>query len=233
MLWFNDVFSDEVIAGFSDRSMDFSLSSTERPLTQAQYDYLKQHIFFDLFQFCHLSQVHGNTIWPVDKRLSRPEDSIREADGIMTRLKKQMIAIRTADCLPVFIYDQHREGIALVHAGWKGAKGAIVQEAVKAIRQQWQSDSKDLKIVLGPGIRPCCYEVGSEFQSIFSQGIEFRSGKYYLDLPMIVRMQFLQVGVRPEQIYNCDLCSCCCPEFFSYRRESGQAGRMIAIMMLR
>ena len=101
------------------------------------------------------------------------------------------------------------------------------------MNEQWQTDPKDIKIAFGPAIRSCCYEVGSEFQEFFPEDCISRDNRHYLDLPQMTHDQLLSAGVDKTNICDCGICTCCDSNYFSFRREGNDAGRMISLIMLK
>lgn len=147
------------------------------------------------------------------------------------------VAIRTADCLPVVIVDSRTRAVAAVHAGWRGVVSAIVPKATDAMRREFGSRTEDLEIAIGPGIGPCCFEVGPEvavhFQAFFPERSDL-AGRAKVDLPETITRQLRRNGVTLSQISSSGLCTYCNPDLFeSYRRDRDQAGRMIAAVGIR
>ncbi len=233
MLSFNRFFPASVVTCASDRAVDFSFTDKEGSLSARQRVSLQEQLGFDLPVVFNIRQVHGNEII-----IASPEDvshgtGLPEADGILTDTAYLPIVVRTADCLPVFLYDPERHGIGLLHAGWKGTWMGIVPRAVSMMRQQWGTDIRKVKAALGPSIRPCCYEVGEEFKKYFPNRVLEREGCHYFDLPAENKNQLLRAGVLEENISDASACTYCDERYFSYRREGPKAGRMISLMMLR
>ncbi len=96
----------------------------------------------------------------------------RKADGQMTGEPGLLLAIQTADCIPVLVADRKRRAVAAFHAGWRGTVNRIVQCGIGCMRLAFGSRPEDLVAAIGPGIGACCYAVGeevlSEFESQFS-----------------------------------------------------------------
>jgi YfiH family protein len=225
---FNDFFPPHVIAFTGDRSMDFTFPPGRKVFNQEQKDYLSSSLKVDLPEPVCIRQVHGNHILLVDHDM---ENGFPEADGLLTKEAQRPLAIRTADCLPVFLYDTKQEGIGLVHAGWRGAQKNIIQCALTLMLRQWHTEPQNILVILGPAIRPCCYEVGVEFRRYFPQEARVRDGKHYLDLPQVIRRQLTAWGVPERNVRDCGVCTCCDKSYFSYRREGKRAGRMISLIM--
>ncbi|MCR4337706.1 MAG: polyphenol oxidase family protein, partial [Candidatus Omnitrophica bacterium] len=106
-------------------------------------------------------------------------------------------------------------------------------KAMEAMIREYGTDAADVKVVFGPAIRSCCYEVGKEFVEYFPEALDRREQKLYLDLAKVNRAQLLGVGVLPQHIVDDGQCTCCDLRFFSYRREGEKAGRHLSLMMLK
>jgi len=231
MLDLTAFFQGEVLAGVSDRGIDFQFPDDDRGFTGDQQDYLAG-ILPDNPVFT-VRQVHGDrAVVAVKKDLERGV-SLPEADGIIGREADLPVAVRTADCLPVFLYDPVRRAIGLVHAGWRGTRAGIVGKTLAKMTQEWGTRPEDVLAAFGPAIGSCCYEVGSEFHEHFPEDIIEREGRIFLDLPGANRRQLTAVGLRPDNIRECGICTCCRDEWFSYRREGTAAGRHLSWMMLK
>lgn len=160
----------------------------------------------------------------------RPEWEDREGDALVTITPGQFVAIRTADCLPILIADERLHAVAAVHAGWRGTVAGVAVAAVREMESRFGSRPEDLHVAIGPGIGACCYEVGpevaAEFRAIFSE--EELSGRK-IDLAEANRRQLVAAGVTRDRIRSGAQCTFCTPqEFYSYRREKEQAGRMLS-----
>lgn len=181
-------------------------------------------------------QVHGDSIRIVEHRdrgkgAYERFTAIQETDALMTNQPHLPIAILTADCLPVFMADTNKKAACLVHAGWKGVHKKIVVKALRQMVETFQTALSDLMVVLGPALRPCCYEVGREFAEFFPEAIVLRGDRLYFDIAAAVVGQLLKCGVKDDQVYDTHLCtSCLNQEFFSYRREGEDAGRSMSVL---
>lgn len=231
---FRDFFPSHVAAFASDRTFDFHLPSNPPFVNQTQTEFLGRQLGLELPEIFNIRQVHGNRVLIAGQDSTREKNhSLPEADGLMTDAIGVPLAIRTADCLCVFLYDAGHDAIGLLHAGWRGTQKRIITEALNLMKAIWGTDPASVKAALGPAIRSCCYEVGEEFRQYFPVETVFRQDRYYLDLPLAGRKQLLAGGVRNENIFDCEICTCCNKEYFSYRRDGEKAGRMIALMMLK
>jgi hypothetical protein len=160
--------------------------------------------------------------------------AIPDTDGLVTDLKGLPLAIFTADCLSVFLYDPQRPAIGLIHAGWRSSKENIISGAIKLMRDKFNTDPQRLFAGFSPRIKGCCYEVSAEFKNYFPFGLVERAGRLYLDLAAVNKNELNRAGVREENIFDADYCTCCAnADFFSFRKEGATAGRMLSVMMLK
>ncbi len=228
MKFFND---PSVTAFISDRTVDFTPTDFDAPLNEAQQACLRAQTGRGIQQVFWRRQVHADGIvWakgePADCRQSP------DADAFVTNQIGLPIAIRTADCVPVFIFDPTKKAAGLVHAGWKGTSHRIVEKTVEKMESLFDCWPQDLKIALGPAIRSCCYQVGPEFKDQFPDEITEREEKFFLDLCLANQHQLIEVGVPRENIFDSGICTCCRKDYFSFRRDGEKAGRMISLMEL-
>jgi len=220
-----------IIALMSDASIDFTPSDFDSPLTEPQRAYLKKYSGVDIPQVFWRKQIHGNDILEVSGGV-RTAQACPDADAYITHEKNLPIAIRTADCVPIFIFDSEHQAIGLAHAGWRGTYKAIGVKTVQSMVTKYDSQISSLKVVLGPSIRECCYQVGEEFRDYFPSHVKDRGGYLYVDIVNSNRDQLIKIGLRQENILDSGICTCCNKDYFSFRRDGKKAGRMISLMML-
>jgi hypothetical protein len=226
---FSDFFPPEVLAFCADRSVDFMPDPMSGRLNQPQIDFLVDHLGPFVSYVVTIRQVHGNRIVVADRHTSPG----LEADGVISRQKGIPLTVRTADCLPVFLFDRDSHAIGLVHAGWKGTREGVVIRAVEKMKEEFGTEPVNLKAAFGPAIGSCCYEVGKEFRDYFPEEVTEKEGKFFLDMPLINKRQLLASGVPGDHILVSNSCTACDLNYFSYRREGEKAGRMISVMMLK
>ena len=144
-----------------------------------------------------------------------------EGDALLENAPGAVVAVKTADCIPVLLADAQNRAVAAVHAGWRGTAAGIAPKAVAAMRARFGSDPNGLYAAIGPGIGVCCYEVGPEVAAQFGA-----QGRQHLDLSGILRQQLAEIGIPERQIYVSSLCTMCRPEeLHSFRRDKEAAGR--------
>ncbi|OGX16291.1 MAG: hypothetical protein A2166_04005 [Omnitrophica WOR_2 bacterium RBG_13_41_10] len=186
-----------------------------------------------------VQQIHGNqTRYATGKDKARGaltyESAIADTDALVTDRKNLPLAVFTADCLPIFLYDPQTPAIGLVHAGWRSTQENIVTVAIQLMQEEFNTRVKDLCVGFAPAIRECCYEVEEDFKKFFLIGISERNSRYYLDLIRINKKQILDLGLKENNIFDSGICTVCNnKDYFSYRKENEASGRMMSVMMLR
>lgn len=186
-------------------------------------------------------QVHGDDILMVD---GTDADTARRltGDGLVTDRPEVAVGIRTADCVPLLMFDPRRRVIGAIHAGWKGAVLDIAGKAVGVFADRFLSNPGDINAVVGPSVGRCCYDVGPEViramsgrpwsDGLFDSGRP--DGRSMFDLGRAVTCQLVDSGLDPKNIVTIPLCTSCRDDlFYSHRAEGGRAGRQISAIMLR
>ena len=110
-----------------------------------------------------LRQVHSDTI----RFVEAPSKSQLVADGLITSTPGLLLAIQTADCLPIILVDSKNRAAGVFHAGWRGTLKRIVEKGVGEMRRHFGTQPRDLKAAIGPSVHGCCYQVGNEVREQF------------------------------------------------------------------
>ncbi len=180
---------------------------------------------FSLRDAVSLNQEHGTDIHAIGNG-----DRPLKGDGIL--LYKRGIAgvINTADCLCVILVDPGFPMVSIVHAGWRGTLRKITSRAVGMMTERGAATQR-MVALMGPSIRGCCYEVGSEVGDAFLEagfpGDVFTSvnGSLHLDLAAANTHLVLDAGIG--SIFDTELCTYCSgDDFVSYRRGARNARQM-------
>lgn len=162
------------------------------------------------------------------------DTAVADTDALITDKRNLPLAIFTADCPSIFLYDPITPAIGLVHAGWQGTHRRITPKTVQLMQKKFSTHPQNLYVGFGPAIRGCCYEVGREFRSLFACGLMERDNHFYLDLVQLNKIQLLKLGVKDTNISDSGICtSCKNKEFFSYRKMGNGCGRIMSVIMLR
>jgi YfiH family protein len=173
-------------------------------------------------------QVHGARVLEADGRgVVTPGTVFEQGDGIWTEAPGRALGLLTADCYPVVLARRNEQPrLVVLHVGWRGLVGGILEEGVRAVEGT-------ARAVVGPGIGPCCYEVGDEVAEPFRArfGDEVLHGRN-LDLAEAVERGLREAGV--EDVERTGHCTSCEPDlFFSHRRDRGRTGRQGVIAYIR
>lgn len=121
-----------------------------------------------------LKQVHGDAIHIVENPPRQP----LVGDGLITRVPGLLLAVQTADCLPILLVDPKHRAVGIFHAGWRGTLARIVEKGVAAMRLHFGSDPRQLLAAIGPGIHSCCYAVGGEVCDRFASQFRYAEGLF-------------------------------------------------------
>jgi YfiH family protein len=206
-----------------------------------------------------LKQIHSDVIHLFE---GSPNDPC-SGDASITNRPGLLLAIQTADCVPILLVDPQKRAIAAIHAGWRGTLVRIAAKTIGKMQMHFATNPRDLLAAIGPSIGPCCYEVGTEVATQFLSQFpdapdyfdEFRTGDepnpiqwlnmmppghqpppkgVLLDLRKANRSQLLIAGLRPQNIHTIDLCTACRPDLlFSYRKQGPASGRLMSVIALR
>jgi YfiH family protein len=182
---------------------------------------------FQLEELALPRQVHSdNVLWMHEA--GRPEAT----DAVITDQPGLPVCVKTADCIPVLLYDTRQRIVAAVHAGWRGTVSRIVQ---KTVRQMHPLDPKDLHAIIGPGISLQQFEVGDEvYDAFFAAGFPMEriarrfpssngEGAWHIDLWDANRFLLQELGV--DDIFVEGTCTRTSEDFYSARRETINTGR--------
>ena len=148
-----------------------------------------------------------------------------EADGLITDQSGFVLAVRTADCVPILIADPAHHAVAAVHAGWRGTVSGIVTKALAEMSGRFGTRTEEVAVAIGPAIRGCCYEVGVQVAVQFGRSAE----KHHIDLVEENLEQLVGAGVSRNRVAVMAHCTQCEPALFhSFRRDREQSGRMVS-----
>ena len=206
-----------------------------------------------------LRQIHSDVVCEVERALAEP----CKGDASVTNQPGLLLAIQTADCVPILLVDPTKRAVAAIHAGWRGTLARIAQKTIGQMQMRFGSKPADLVAALGSAIGGCCYEVGAElvisFTSQFAEAANWfdepRTGEepnplqwlnmmppghqpppknVRLDLRKANRAQLLDAGLRAGNIYVSELCTACRTDLlFSYRKEGPDSGRLMSAIGIR
>lgn len=165
-------------------------------------------------------QVHGTHSLVIDETFMalNPLEQMLALDGVdavCTHLPEVCVCVKTADCIPVLLWDEKHRVVSAVHAGWKGTLKRIVEENVSLLCEHYGTQPRHLHAIIGPGIGSESFEVGDEVYALFADAHfpmdllaqrypsmhQPEGEKWHIDLWECNRLQLTGMGVPPEQIY--------------------------------
>lgn len=183
----------------------------------------------DLNNLTAAGLVHGNNCEIADKYFagrgaSSLDDAIPGTDALVTTEPGLILAVTTADCLPVFLWSDDYKVVGIAHAGWKGLAGGVVKNLVKQARYLNNIALNRFFIKIGAAIGPCCYVVDAERLKKFTGypmcEIHWRQGKMaHLNLSAVASIQAHRQGIPEENIEITEECTCCGNNYPSFRRD--------------
>jgi YfiH family protein len=181
-----------------------------------------------------LRQIHSDLV----RNARGLADRSMEGDSLISNEPGKVIGVRTADCVPILLVDAETRSVAAIHAGWRGTAANIVVRTVEHMANAFQTNPLHIFAAIGPAIGGCCYEVGldvaAQFKRTFPELATDGQKRLMLDLPEANRRLLLSAGVPRTQVYPSKLCTFCnSDDFFSYRREQANPGRMISFISIR
>lgn len=180
-------------------------------------------------QVASSGQVHGK-----DVLIASEPQRAQCYDAVITNTKGLFVAVTIADCTPVLIYDTQTHATAAIHAGWRGTVQQIVTETLQNMKTEFGTQAKNCVAYIGTCISENSFEVNADvadqFDHAFKRFDETRN-KYFIDLKKANKQQLLNAGVPADKIEVSVHCTVLNNDrYFSYRKEKGQTGRMLAVI---
>lgn len=190
-------------------------------------------------------QTHGTETLVVDEEFLRLNSVERTGrligvDALCTNLPNVIVTVKTADCIPVFIYDDKKHVVSAVHAGWRGTQQRIVEANIRALIGHYGCSPSDIRAIIGPGISLDSFEVGDEVYNAFCEAqfpmnqiarrypsFKGAGEKWHIDLWEANRLQLLHMGVPEERIHISNICTVKSSDrFYSARAHGSRTGRI-------
>lgn len=197
---------------------------------------------FPQYRFIALKQTHS------DRTIASPfTGEAPDADAHFTREPRAALCIRTADCIPVLLFEPHSRTIAAVHAGWRGIENEIILKTCARLKSEGMTLT-DAYAWIGPHIGPESFEVGQDVATQLEQRFQNVSGfsdrstsllphskpeKARVDLLSIARAQLLSVGLSQARVRELCIDTVTSNEHESFRRDRDKSGRQISFIVLK
>jgi len=208
---------------FASMNLSYWVGDDERAV-DANWERIRREVP-DLKVVASLNQVHGNVVHAatLDTVALRPA-----GDGLVTAEPGVILAVYTADCVPILMVDSQRKIAGALHAGWRGVLADMVGAGVRAMIKMG-AEAAAIAAAMGPSIGQCCFEVDAELGDRFGREISGarkhtragRPGKAFVDLRAVVRDQLEGAGVGAVHIASVGPCTRCASDRFFSRRAAG------------
>ena len=209
---------------------------------QKNYEILGNAVGFRPDDLVFTHQIHSDIVRRVGyadrgEGLARPVS--RDCDSLITNEPGVALAVFSADCTPILLYDPVGGAVGAVHAGWRGTAAGICEKALEAMVREFGTDPAHVRAAIGPCIGPCCFETGPEVPEAMraalgeaaETAIRPAGEKYYVNLKELNRLWLRRCGV--DRIDVSPDCTHCQPErFWSHRHTGFDRGAQAAIIQL-
>ncbi|OYD14674.1 hypothetical protein CH330_06255 [candidate division WOR-3 bacterium JGI_Cruoil_03_51_56] len=188
-----------------------------------------------------LKQTHSAIVLPISYDRIPPD--LLEGDAAFTIQLNTGLAVKVADCLPVFIYARDSRCIGIAHCGWQGTASRIAEKLARTMSRRFSIPLTDLRFALGPCICPNCYTVGDDVKTRFTENFpatdkfltsvqsKTKRTKYRLDIRAANR--WLLKGMGLEEVPSLEMCTRENKELFFSARRNKPTGRNLAVIVLR
>jgi YfiH family protein len=161
----------------------------------------------------------------------------KNTDALITNQVNLYLAIQTADCFPLFLYEPESQIIGIIHAGWRGALNGIVGKTLNLMKNKFGSNPEKILVSVGPGLQKECFEIREDVFSRFPNSFCLthpEPDKRYLDLQKYIKETLVISGIRRQNIEINTNCTKCLKQlYYSFRRDGGKSGRMMGILGIR
>lgn len=217
----------EFIFSTANNNLNFNKSSTDG---KNNIENIKK--WFKVVDTGCLNQIHSCLIHEYDGK-------IYDGDALINIKKNIALGVFTADCIPILIADVKKGVSAAIHSGWRGTLDCIVLKTLYRLKNEYNIEPNDLKVVIGPHIRNCCYEVGEEIIEKFMDKEIYKNKNIstgrMLNLEECIKLQLKKFSIADENVYTVNICTNCSKDYkmHSYRREGKSAGRMFSFVIVR
>lgn len=193
-------------------------------------------------------QTHTTNVLRVGKNQSgmgvTRERNFSDIDGLITDEPGVCLVTSYADCVPLFFVDVKKKCIGLSHSGWKGTVGKIGINTVQMMAKEFDSNPQDVIAFIGPSICEDCYEVSKDVADEFAKAyskeqinhilLSKPNEKFQLNLHQANVYNMLDAGLKPENIFVTDICTCCNPDLlYSHRASKGQRGGLCGFLEIK
>ena len=242
-------YSDYLTHAFTLKPLNFGSNDT--------YDCIKEEVHKNYKLVCDLLnldskdiirpyQTHTKNIKEVNDECGIFNSEYTNIDGIVTDKKYKVLSLVFADCTPLYLYDKNKRIIGNIHSGWQGTVKKISKEAIRALKEKYNCNAKDITCVIGPTIRKCHFEVQKDVRDLFYNTFKYmdnidsiikynkKNDRYFIDTVEINKNLLKEEGILEENIIDSKICTVCDSNIIhSYRKEGTNAGRNTSLISLK
>ncbi|AXK49093.1 multicopper polyphenol oxidase [Aliarcobacter trophiarum LMG 25534] len=210
-----------------DGNLAFHVEDDKNIVIKNRRDLAKKHNYKDE-DLVYMNQIHTDNIVVVDENSPKLIDN---CDAIITKSKNIPLMVMVADCIPILMYDENKGVVAAIHAGRNSTFKEIAKKTAQIFIDKFYSNPKEIKVILGPSIQKCCYEVSLDMAKI----VENSFGKKFvenrnIDLQSINKKQLNDLSILDIEISN--ICTKCGNmPYFSYRKDV-KTGRFAGVVQV-
>lgn len=218
----------------------YGMKMNKTLLITEPFDAMQKIMHLDQLLFVH--QVHG-----IDGVAITSHEQAQElapfsvdSDYLVTNVTGIGLAIATADCLSIVLFDKVHHAIGVVHAGWRGTVKGVSVEALKRMQAMFGTRPEDIMVFFGPSAKACCYKVGQEVLealesfSCNEQVLHHEEGGILFDVPLLNRILLEEAGVKKAAFHvSYNACTLCNEGFCSYRKSKGEPYRQMTVAVLK
>ena len=167
-----------LVHGFSSRvagNLGFTKHASRLTVERARDAFVKRLTKGVPWPLVTLRQIHSDLIHCIP---GIPPEHL-SGDGLITRTPALMLAVQTADCIPVIVVDTKQRAVGVFHAGWRGTVKRIVEKGVGEMRRCFKTQPSDIYAAIGPGVHNCCYQVGEEVRERFRSQFAYADALFH------------------------------------------------------
>ena len=183
------------------------------------------------------TQNHTSNVCIVTK--DNINNEFLNVDGLITDLKGVLLVTSIADCQSILLFDKEKNIIGNIHSGWKGTLNKIIENAIRLMIKEYNSNPKDIVACISPSIMDCCFEVDEDvvtmFKNSFSNMDKYikkgNNSKYNIDTVSLNKDLLISLGLDEDNIIVSNICTKCNHEkFHSYRYDHDMSGRNASVI---
>ncbi len=230
----------EIIFGFSTKmgagrkapfNFNMSLSvGDDKNIVEENRSLFFQELGLKRENIAFQKQVHGEGITYIDGG-----GVYDDSDAMITDKKNIGLAVSTADCAAIFLYDTKNKVIAGIHSGWRGTEKKVLLKTLHKLKDDFNTSAPELIAYIAPAISQMNYEIGKEVAVLFDNKYLLQNGaKFLLDVSQINYDILVNFGLSKNNIQISKLCSFQSKNLFhSYRREGLHSGRALGVIAMK